>query len=687
MCIRRSGAIVWCAGLATSVGGAGAIAADPLEAYMNTIRLNELLAKGLDGTGVNVGQVEVDRPNVAHDSLVGQDITIWGSSPVASDTHETGVSSLIVGKRTVAGGNFQGVATKASLWMSGFTGLTTANVKAAVDWQLTAPKTTVVNNSWGRDWNVGTEASRNEIRRIADRAAMLGQLHVCAAGNEGQHAGTGTNKTGNLTNPGYAYNTLTVGNVGPGGGTWDTISGSSSVTEADANGVPTARLKIDIVAPGSLVKIAWGPNNNSFANQSGTSFATPITTGVVALLQQHGKSKGFSIDPRLMRALVMNSADKTVKNRAGTRWDQEFKAAASATAANRTSNETGAGRLDAMEAYTQYDAGQGSATLKQGNATHQSLVKATGWDVDTVNGKGTANANDYLTNAQLRKGSYLTSTLVWNRDVDSSDADAANWTYLDLAGMNLAIARSGSITNKVSLSNFGENGGGGENETLKGTSQHNVYKAEARDQYWISAYLRSTSPIGATTYALAWRGYEMTTNRVEEFNGGFDGDRGAYRDNGWFKETNAITFGDVVREAWMPGNADNWAMRMVSGLGIPAGIAQEVVRPFSFFVVTFDIAFQAANFLSRVDVFLGNILMGSVFADGSNTQAFQFIGNFALDSTQLAALAPGSFVDLSFKLISLDANAAFIDNVQYIPAAPAFVLLGLAGVAAGRRRR
>lgn len=674
----RCGAVLLCAGVALSVACMQAAAADPLEAYLNVIRVNELLAKGLDGTGVNVGQVEFDRPNVSHVALVGQDITIWPTSPVATHPHETGVASLIVGKRTVEGGNFQGIATKASLWMSGMGNQTPANYKAAVDWQLLAPKTTVVNNSWGQDWNVGSDAVRDQMRRIADRAAMLGQLHVCAAGNEGQQAGTGGNKTGNLTNPANAYNTLSVGGTGL-EDSWKRVGDYSSVSAADNNGNPTARLKVDIVAPGTRINVAYGPANNTFDKRSGTSFAAPITTGVIALLQQHGKAKNFSLDPRLMRALVMNSANKTVENRAGVRWDHQFAAQANGVVATRMSNESGTGMLDAMEAYTQYDAGRSRAYTKFGNPFAGSgEAKSTGWDVDVAT---TGVGNVYLTADVLRKGTYLTSTLVWNRDVDSTDADQANWTYKDLAQLDLNIRQYAGGPG-ATLSDFG-----GNDANLNGTSQHNVTKLLARNKYVMVVKYRDTSPITGTTYALAWRGYEMDTHNVQSFNGGFDGDRGAYRDNGWFKDANAITYGEAVREAWMPGNADNWAMRMVSVLGIQAGVSQEVVRPFSFFVLTFDVAFGAANFLSRLDVFLGNLLLGTVFADGSNTQAFQFIGNFTLDSVQLAALGPGNFVDLSFKFTSLDANTAFIDNVEYIPSAPTLALLGLAGVLAGRRRR
>ena len=680
----RCEVLVVCAGVAMAAASRAAIAADPLEAYLNKVRLNDLLAATtLTGAGINIGQIEDGAPLDTHISLVGKVVT-QGGIPAANNAainHATGVAALLVGKRKAAGGNFQGVATGAKLWSSplGPAGASTNEatllnaMKAAVDWQLTAPRTSVVNMSWGVFWNEPA-ALRNGVNRIVDWAGSRGQLYVAAAGNQGQNAGTGGNNTGNLANPGDSYNTLTVGNLdGPG---WTRIRPTSSVSEIGK------RLSVDICAPGTDINSAGNAANNTYKTWTGTSFATPITVGVVALLQEHGGAKGFSTDARVMRAVIMNSADKTVENRAGVRWDRQF-----AAGAKLMSNETGAGGLDAMEAYNQYNAGQNKPNLIGLTVTGNPLVKATGWDVATVNGKGDTKSNDYLTAPQLRKGTFLTSTLVWNRDVDASDADVTKWTYKDLAGMNLAIARSGNIKDIVSLSNYGEKAAGGEDDAAKGTTQHNVTKLDTRDQYWLRAYLRTTSPVATITYGIAWRGFAMDDHTVTSFNGGFDGDRGAYRDNGWFQANNAITYGQAVREAWMPGNAENWAMRMVSGIGIGAGVAQEVVRPFSYFVLTFDIAFQALSFSSRVDVFLGNLLLGSVSSEAANIQSFQFISNFGLDAVQLAGLDAGSYVDLSFKFVSLDANSVFIDNVAYVPSSSALAVLGLAGMVGCRRRR
>ena len=117
------------------------------------------------------------------------------------------------------------------------------------------------------------------------------------------------------------------------------------------------------------------------------------------------------------------------------------------------------------------------------------------------------------------------------------------------------------------------------------------------------------------------------------------------------------------------------------------GLAQEVVRPLTYFVITFDIAFQNLSLASSVQVYLGNLLLGTVFSGIDNVQQFEFISSFSLDANQLAALTPGSFVDLSFKFSSNDVNAAYIDNVEYVPTGSTIsVLLGAVALAARRRR-
>lgn len=671
-----------CAGLAV---GSLALAADPLEDYLKQVRLDELLAKGLTGAGVDVGQVEPGTPNATHVSLSGASLTIM--DPAAIDDHATGVASLIVGKRSIYGGAFQGVATGARLWSAncGIAGIGDVDVlKKAMDWQLTSPKAAIVNHSWGRRWDTPTALQRATFARIIDDASVKGQLQVVAAGNEGDVAGTGGNMTGNLRYPGYSYNALTVGATGP-AGAWNKVADFSSVTQADANGVPTARLKVEVVAPGDLIKKATGIENasRSFDQERGTSFAAPIVTGVVALLHEHGANKGFSTDPRLMRAVIMNSANKSVQNRAGVRWDQEFKANTQGVAATRMSNESGTGMLDAMEAFNQYDAGRSRAYTKNANPFPGSgFAKTTGWDVDKPATGGINLGNIYVIEETLRKGTYLTATLAWNREVDSTDADPTAWTYKDLDQLDLSVREYLVPQGQSSISNFG-----GNDPNLNGTSQHNVLKLAKRNQYLINVSYRDTSPVNNSAYALAWRSYAMDTHNVREFNGDFSGDRGAYRDNGWFMAQNAVTYGQAARPWWLPGTQSNWAFEMVSGLGIPAGLAQEVVRPLTYFKVTFEIGFENLSLNSFVQVYLGNLLIGTVYSNADNYHRMYYITSFMLDASQLAGLTPGSFTELSFRFSSSDANAVYIDNVAYVPAgATISALLGMLGLTCRRKR-
>lgn len=79
-----------------------------------------------------------------------------------------------------------------------------------------------------------------------------------------------------MTIPSTAYRTIGVG-----------AYNSESMTYADFSGRGAgARIKPDLVAPG--VNITAPTPNGTFAEFSGTSFATPFVTGSAALLMQWG---------------------------------------------------------------------------------------------------------------------------------------------------------------------------------------------------------------------------------------------------------------------------------------------------------------------------------------------------------------------------------------------------------------
>jgi hypothetical protein len=142
---------------------------------------------------------------------------------------------------------------------------------------------------------------------------------------------------------------------------------------------------------------------SAFTNASGTSFAAPIVAGCAALLIDYGKATERSIDPRVVKSVLLNSADKL------SGWTQQKGVDSSTgTVINYTplDNAQGAGRVDLAGAYKLY-----SASIDSGS--DPGAVGKIGWDLNTVS-EGTP--RDYFVNTMVPAGSKLTATLIWFMD-------------------------------------------------------------------------------------------------------------------------------------------------------------------------------------------------------------------------------------------------------------------------------
>lgn len=117
---------------------------------------------------------------------------------------------------------------------------------------------------------------------------------------------------------------------------------------------------VDIVAPGTMIELPGDLTlpqgqlglTRTWAGFEGTSFATAITTGAVALLHEYGELWEYSIDPVVVRAVLLNSADKpTSWNNGGT-----GEGAGNVTLATNQGldEELGAGILDFERLLLQY---------------------------------------------------------------------------------------------------------------------------------------------------------------------------------------------------------------------------------------------------------------------------------------------------------------------------------------------
>lgn len=684
--------ILAAAGAALTLTAAGpALAIAPALAVTRIDKLQNVeVSPGvkLTGNGVNLGQIELGLARTNHTSYNGKITFTRPGAQTFNNAHATHVAGIMIADPEAPGSKNRGVAPGAKLHRSDWVDAGGANgwsddFRAAMDWFHAAPLTHIVNMSAGFDPPFGAVGSNaSQTQRAADWLVNSKDISfVVAAGNYGQH-NDGTLRFDSMNSPGAGYNVLSVGATGRNGTTKD----YTQIATFSSRG-PTAggRYGPDIVAPGVLIR---SPNNEDRNNDghfndwrdtadfkndgtykavSGTSFATPQVSGTAALLHEYGTAKSMSTDPMLFRALFMNGADKSVKDDDGKRWDQTD----AMTNPSRALDPTlGAGQLDAMRTFENYDAGKQGPGFRAATPTGDK-INAVGWDRDSVSGVGVNNSNAYLTDKPLRKGAYLTSTLTWEREVNR--AENGTFTYAALDDLDLGIAKLGAINDVFAKSN-----------SAGDTVEHLVHKVDERAQHYIHVWQHAANNGTDEQYALAWHAH-FAPEATRCFNGTFSGDRGSLLDNGWYSDPAATGAFTITKPAFMPqDNIQSYAgtLTNLSAAGL-AVMSQEVYRPEGFFSLTFDYAFDLiTDPFASFEVWLGGINLlafdalpgDSIMPDGLST--FNY-ANYAytFDDPALFDLLAGDFLDLSFRFSGF--GTLWIDNVCYIPNPGTLALLSM----------
>jgi hypothetical protein len=358
-------------------------------------------------------------------------------------------------------GPFLGVAPFATYYGAVFSGngdkTGFLSLNSSLNYVLTQQGATVANNSWGStvtdasqlDGNSATSLLMDEYVGYAGKTggttgAYGDKLLVIAAGNNGESGGL-------LDQPADSFNGLTVGALDatdpnatglfdPGRMPADRVAPYSSWAPL-ANG----RAGVDVVAPGtdlwSTLAINYTGENGLVAGvASGTSFAAPHVTGVAALLYgaaqyplfgYSDKGTPLSTDHKLIKAIIMNSADKIpgldANGNAQSTWEP-----GEVTVTNGVPNAivplnyaVGSGSVNGNSAYLEYS--------ESGNNF---------WDLNTVAATGdniyyTFGLGKFSTSDPTQMLSGLTATLVWDRHVDftvdtSSDPDTLGQVTKDL---------------------------------------------------------------------------------------------------------------------------------------------------------------------------------------------------------------------------------------------------------------
>ena len=294
--------------------------------YPKTIKADAVWKRGVTGRGVTVAVLDTGVANLpdlsgrlvqVKDDLTGQATPCKNLSGELDCNdrygHGTFIAGLIAGNGASSGGGWKGVAPEArilSVKAAGADGSAdVSNILAAIQWVVSFKERyniRVLNLSLGtdstQDWRV------DPLNYAVERAWAAGMTVVVAASNEGPAPGT-------ITKPADDPWVITVGATDDRG---TAALQNDQLPDFSGRG-PTAQgvAKPDVVAPGAHVISLRAPGSTidtrfpyyvdgSYRRGSGTSMATGVVSGAVALMLQ--ANPGFTPD-RVKHALVATARD------------------------------------------------------------------------------------------------------------------------------------------------------------------------------------------------------------------------------------------------------------------------------------------------------------------------------------------------------------------------------------------
>ncbi len=257
----------------------------------NQINVPAVHDLGYDGSGVVVAIFDAGFNRLTHETFSQLDIAgTWdfvngdadvGDGGMGVGSHGTNTLSTIGG---YSPGNLIGPAYGATYYLAKTENTESElhveedNWCAAAEWAETNGAQIITSSLGYNDFDSGGDYSPSDmdgdtaiVTVCADLAAEKGIIVINSAGN------SGNSSQNTLGAPADGHFVLAVGAV--------TSSGSRSSFSSvglSADG----RIKPDIMAMGSSVRVASSSSNTGYTNVNGTSFSCPLTAGVAALLLQ-----------------------------------------------------------------------------------------------------------------------------------------------------------------------------------------------------------------------------------------------------------------------------------------------------------------------------------------------------------------------------------------------------------------
>lgn len=279
-----------------------------LDVATRSLNLDKLWEKGITGKGVTIGIIDTGiapHPDLKERIIGFKDFVNNKTEPYDDQGHGTHVSGIAAGNGAASQGKYSGAAPEANLVgvkvLNKNGSGTFSDVIAGIQWAVENKdkyNIRIISMSLGAR---ATESYKKDpVAQACEAAIEKGIVTVVAAGNSGPSAKT-------IGTPAHAEHVITVGASDDRGTvetTDDTVASFSSRGPTKYDDLP----KPDVVSPG--VKItAPDAFTDGYINMSGTSMATPLTAGVMALLLQT-KPETAPLDAK---ALLMQTADKLPK--------------------------------------------------------------------------------------------------------------------------------------------------------------------------------------------------------------------------------------------------------------------------------------------------------------------------------------------------------------------------------------
>ncbi|MDJ1176819.1 S8 family serine peptidase [Roseofilum capinflatum] len=488
----------------------------------------------LTGKKIAIGQVEIGRPGMfgidkkTDPNQVISPMRVFFRDALAEhnkhvDPHAQNVASVMISSNK----QFPGVAPDARLYSTAVGSLRrSGQAEECLASQHLAMQNSgdlrAINFSFGESLNQDPRPNavldgNALLTQCIDWSARVHNVFYVIAGNQGR---------GGISIPTDTYNGVTVAfskiygdryskidfaNIGdPSLGNPSRIIGYETNTDG--------RRSIGLVAPGHKVPLV--NLDGTVGYSSGTSFAAPHVTAMIALLQEYGDrqlaqvkadplkselSPPWTIDARqqeVMKAVLLNSADKIQDLGNGlnlgmsrTLYDQKHQSWLTSEAYFNAriplDIQMGAGHLNASRAYEQFSAGQW---------TPENPVPAIGWNYDQIETVGSY--QDYILEGDLQQGSMLSVTLAWNRlvelqDRNQNEAYDIGETFEDRGLNNLDIflmpADSTNLRDSLwsSISDVD-------------SVEHMFYRIPRTGKYKIRVYYRQQVNEAQQPYAIAW---------------------------------------------------------------------------------------------------------------------------------------------------------------------------------------